>query len=87
MENTQTLYYAALLNLLSQTKSFCDAFISAKAAAEAYDPDQNQQEADAMAEKTSQKIAEMLSQQMAVIPGMRHIFENVARSFQSPSLL
>lgn len=78
------LYYATLLHLLAQTKSFCDAFVSAKAAAEAYDP-QPLQETDEMAEKTSLKITQMLCEQIAVIPGMRHIFENVARAFLSPS--
>ncbi len=84
METTQTLYYASLLHLLAQTKSFCDAFVSAKAAAEAHDP-HSLQETDEMAEKTSLKITQMLCEQMAVIPGMRHVFENVAHAFQSPS--
>lgn len=84
MENTQTLYYASLLHLLSQTKSFCDAFVLAKAAAETHDP-HSQKETDEMAEKTFLTIAKMLCEQIAVVPGMRHIFENVAHAFQSPS--
>jgi hypothetical protein len=77
MENTKTLYHASMLHLLAQTKTFCDAFVLAKAAAEAHDPN-NEQTADEMAEKTVVTITQMLCQQMALIPGMRHIFENVA---------
>jgi hypothetical protein len=84
MENVQNLYHASLLHLLAQTKSFCDAFILAKAAAETYDP-QSEQTSDEMAEKTAIAITQMLCEQMAVIPGMRHIFENVSLSFRSPS--
>lgn len=84
MENTQTLYYASLLHLLTQTKSFCDAFLSAKAASEAFDP-HSEKETDEMAEKTALKITQMLCEQITVVPGMRHIFENVALAFQSPS--
>ena len=82
MENIQNLYYASLLHLLAQTKSFCDAFLSAKVAAEAYDP-ASEKESCEMSRQIAQKITQMLTEQMVTIPGMRHIFEDVSRSFLS----
>lgn len=80
MIDTKIVYYASLLQLLNQTKVYCEAFLFAKNAAENYVKIDNSQ-TDNFPEEILNQMSHLLIEQMATIPGMQDLFKRVFLNF------
>lgn len=80
MIDTKIVYYASLLQLLNQTRAYCDAFLFAKNAAEHYVKIDDSQP-DNFSEEILNQMSHLLIEQMATIPGMQDLFKRIFLNF------